>query len=362
MRFSLYSEIQLHPGKTPERLYGEVLEQIENADRLGYDCYAVIEHFFFPKFSISANPTALFAAAAQRTKRIRFRTMLHALPYHNPMVLASAIAVTDILTGGRYEWGVGRGHGWIPEKAGVPLDEHARPRYEEAVDLLFKALESERFSHEGEYFHVADSHIVPFPGRKFRIFLGGTSDRTYELAAEHGWGVAVPPLLPYKALEQQLDLYRARCAEHGTTPDIVWIHACHLDADRDTALREARDWIMGFIYGNSSPLLEYDKPEAERLLQADYGFYASGIMEQLAEIPYEQLVEEDYVWVGTPGEIAERIEETLEVCPGVTEIGITVNAGGAPHWMAIKNQELFMAEVAPRFRERVPGETAVAVS
>ena len=40
MRFSLYTEIQLHPGKTPEALYGEVLEQIENSDRLGYDVYA----------------------------------------------------------------------------------------------------------------------------------------------------------------------------------------------------------------------------------------------------------------------------------------------------------------------------------
>ena len=66
MRFSLYSELQLHPGKTPARLYAEVLEQIENADRLGYDVYSAIEHFFFPKFSISANPTALFAAAAVR--------------------------------------------------------------------------------------------------------------------------------------------------------------------------------------------------------------------------------------------------------------------------------------------------------
>ena len=69
MRFSLYSEIQLHPGKSPEQLYAEVLEQIENADRLGFDCYAAIEHFFFPKFSVSAHPTALFAAAAQRTQR-----------------------------------------------------------------------------------------------------------------------------------------------------------------------------------------------------------------------------------------------------------------------------------------------------
>ena len=320
MRFSIYSEIQQHPNQTPEGLYAEVLEQIVNADRLGYDAYAVIEHFFFPKFSISSNPTALFAAAAQRTSTINFRTMLHALPYHNPMVLASAIAATDILTGGRYEFGVGRGHGWIPTKAGVPLDEEARPRYEEAVDLLFEALGNERFSHTGKYFNVEDSHIIPFPTRKFRIYLGGTSDRTYEIAAEQGWGVAVPPLLPYVALAAQLDLYRAKCAEFGTTPDIVWIHACHLDEDRDTAVREAREWVTGFIQGNCSPLLEYAVPPKDDLIKAGYGFYAAGIMEGLAAVPYEQLIADDYVWVGTPQDILERIAQTREVCEGVSEI------------------------------------------
>ena len=126
MRFSLYTELQLHPEQTPEQLYAEVLEQIVNADRLGYDAYAAIEHFFFPKFSISANPTALFAAAAQRTRDIRFRTMLHALPFHNPTVLASVIHTTHILTGGRYEWGVGRGHGWLPAE-GRAAARRARP-------------------------------------------------------------------------------------------------------------------------------------------------------------------------------------------------------------------------------------------
>ncbi len=349
MRFSLYSELQLHPGKTAERLYGEVLEQMVNADRLGYDVYAVIEHFFFPKFSVSTNPTALFAAAAQKTSSIRFRTMLHALPYHNPLVLASAINATYILTGGRYEWGVGRGHGWLPPPAGESLDEHARPRYEEAVDLLLKALHEERFSFAGKYFQIEDSHVVPFVETKHRVYLGGTSDRTYTLAAEHGWGVAVPPLLPYVALEKQMDLYRESCAQHGTEPDIVWIHACHLDEDRETALREAREWITGFIAGNASPLTEWPKPPADALNAAGYGFYAAGIMEGLAEIPYEQLIDDDYVWVGTPADIIERIEATRKVCEGVQEIGITVNAGGAPHWMAVKNQELFADAVMPHF-------------
>src|SRR6266446_2340538 len=151
MRFSIYSELQSWPGKSYSQLYGEVLEQIENADRLGYDAYAAIEHLFFPKFSASANVFGLFGIAAARTKRIKFRTMLHILPYHNPLVQTS------------------------------------RPRYEEALDLFIEALHNDTVTFNGEYWNVDESHVIPFSGHRFRVVLGRTSDRTYDLAAKHGW-------------------------------------------------------------------------------------------------------------------------------------------------------------------------------
>lgn len=126
MRFGIYTEMQHWPGKSPERLYAEVSEQIVHADRLGYDVYQVIEHFFFPRFSISPDPLALFAQVAPRTRQIAFRTMLHVLPYHNPTVLASRIAAAEILLDGRYEFGVGRVHGSVPPKAGVRMARRSR--------------------------------------------------------------------------------------------------------------------------------------------------------------------------------------------------------------------------------------------
>jgi len=214
--------MQHWPGTSPERLYAEVAEQVVHADRLGYDSYAIVEHLFFPKFSISPDPLAFFCQLAPRTKQIRFRTMLHVLTYHNPTVLASRIAAAEILLEGRYEFGVGRGHGWLPPKAGLRFED-VQELYDESFELFFKALENERFSHDGRFFKVEDSHIEPPPPkRKMRIFLGGTSDSTYELAGRKGYSVAVPPLLPYAALEGQLDIYRESCAEHGNEPDIVW--------------------------------------------------------------------------------------------------------------------------------------------
>jgi alkanesulfonate monooxygenase SsuD/methylene tetrahydromethanopterin reductase-like flavin-dependent oxidoreductase (luciferase family) len=339
--------MQLWPGKSPERLYAEVEEQIIHADRLGYDAYAVVEHFFFPRFSIAPDPLALFARVAPRTSRIHFRTMLHVLPYHNPAVLASRIAAAQILTGGRYEFGVGRGHGWVPPKAGVRIPD-VRELYEESFEVFFKALENERFSHEGRFYEIHDSHLAPPPPAPTRIFVGGTSDSTYELAGERGWAVAVPPLLPYEALRSQLDIYRESCERHGNEPDIVWIHACYMDADRATAKRDAEVGMRQFLQGNASPLTELGS--TEELQAAGYGFYTSGIMEQLAATPYEEMIEGDVVWVGTPDDVAARVGEIIEICPGLTEVAITANPGGFANWQAIKTQEIFADEVAPRFR------------
>jgi alkanesulfonate monooxygenase SsuD/methylene tetrahydromethanopterin reductase-like flavin-dependent oxidoreductase (luciferase family) len=351
MKFSVYTEIQYHGGKPERRMYEEVLEQIVHADRVGFDCYAIIEHFFFPRFSIAANPWLMFGKASERTSRISFRTLGHPLPYYNPTVLASQIAQFDLMVDGRYEFGVVRGHGWLPPKAGVPIED-TRAIYEEALEVLFLALENERFSFDGEHFQIRDSHIVPRPpaDRRFRVFLGGTSDRTYELAGQRGWTVAVPPLLPYEALRGQLDIYRSTCAQHGHEPDIVWIHACYLDEDRETARREAEEGMRGFLVGNASPLLAGGELAPKADLEASgFGFYASGIMEQLAATPYEEMIDGDIVWVGTPADIIERIEAIREMCDGLTEISITVNAGGFEHWKAIKAQELFADRVIPHF-------------
>jgi alkanesulfonate monooxygenase SsuD/methylene tetrahydromethanopterin reductase-like flavin-dependent oxidoreductase (luciferase family) len=191
---------------------------------------------------------------------------------------------------------------------------------------------------------------VPPPRGKFRVFTGGTSDKTYTLAASKGWGVVVPPLLPYEALREQLDLYRKTCTEYGNEPDIVWIHACYLDEDRDTALREAEEGMKGFLAGNASPLVEHERPPTDELTAAGYGFYTAGILEKLAETPYEEMVAGDIVWVGTPEDVVERIEAVREVCEGLTEISITVNPGNVDHWTAIKNQELFAHRVMPHFK------------
>ncbi|MGH8458356.1 MAG: LLM class flavin-dependent oxidoreductase, partial [Nevskiales bacterium] len=266
MRFGIYAEIQTPPEKPHAEMIWEIFQQMEHADRAGFDIYSVIDHHFFPKFSISANPLALFTAVAQRTSRIRFRTALHTLPLENPLRLAGQIAEADILTNGRLECGLGRGHAWLFGPANVPLEE-SRPRYEEAIEILLRAWTQEKFSFEGKHYKVRDVSVVPRPVQKPhpRLFTGGTSDITYQMAGERGWGIFVPPLLPWGVLEAPLNIYKKACAEHGHEPDIVYIRPVYLDEDEKQIRKEAELALLNFLAFNASPVesIQSEEKKAE---------------------------------------------------------------------------------------------------
>ena len=89
-----------------------------------------------------------------------------------------------------------------------------------------------------------------------------------------------------------------------------------------------------------------------------HGDQIAGILEKLAQTPYDAMIDGDIVWVGTPADVIERIEAVRELCAGLTEISITVNAGGAEHWQAIKAQELFAATVMPHFKAGAKSKAA----
>ena len=240
MRFSIYSEIQYWGDKTPKRAYDEVIEQVVHAD--GSATTPTESSSTSSSRSSRSRPThsRCGASAAAKTRNIKFRTLGHVLPYHNPTILASQIAAAGILFEGRYEFGALRGHGWIPAKAGVPIRE-SRDRYEESLEILFQALRDERFSYDGTYYTIDDAQIWPRPEHKFRVFLGGTSDRTYELGSRERLGrrrAAAPPLrgapAPARPLPRQVRRARHRArTSSGSTP-------VYIDEDRDIARARGR--------------------------------------------------------------------------------------------------------------------------
>jgi len=345
--------MQTPPGKSHYDMTWEIMRQIEHADDAGFDVYSVIDHHFFQKFSISANPLAMFTAAAQRTKNIRFRTALHTLPLENPMRLAGMIGEADILTNGRLEVGLGRGHGWLFGPSSVPLEE-SRPRYNEAIDILELAFTKDKFSYDGEYYKVNDVSVVPRPIQKPypKFYTGGTSDVTYQMAGQKGWGIFVPPLLPWKVLEAPLNIYKKACAGYGHDPDIVYIRPVYIDEDEKVIREEVEKAILNFLAFNASPVESIQSEEKKAELRAKgYGFYASGALESLTKLTYEQIVEQEIGFIGTPEKVLHQVEN-LQKKGGIGELAIVSNFGGIDHWKSIKTQQMFAKHIIPAFRRK----------
>lgn len=348
MLFSVYSEMQCPPGKAHVDIYWEHMRQVELADQLGFDAFSLIDHHHFPEFGISTNPLAFFTAAAQRTKRIRFRTWLHNLSIHNPLILAGEITAADILTEGRLDIGVGRGHAWVFPKASIPLED-AMARADEGIAILLDALENEYISCEGKHYNARNVHIVPRPiQKKFKIFAGGTSDKSYERAGRLGWAMTVPPLVPLNALTRQLDIYREACAKHDHKPHVAFIRTVYMDEDPAVVKRDAEKAFRHFTAGNAAPT--GDMPPKEELLAKGFPFYASGTLESIAALSYEELREQGAIWAGTPEQVTEMVQEVLEKCEGVAEIAFVPNYGGIEHWKVTKTLQLLAEKVIPQLR------------
>ena len=91
------------------RLYKDALEQIEIADRAGFDVVWEVEHHFMEEYSHSSAPEVFLAAASQRTSRIRLGHGIVQVPHavNHPARVAERIATLDLVSNGRVEFGTG---------------------------------------------------------------------------------------------------------------------------------------------------------------------------------------------------------------------------------------------------------------
>src|SRR2546421_3245804 len=110
MKFGIFYEHQLPrpwDERSEYRLLQESLDQIELADRLGYDFAWEVEHHFLEEYSHSSAPEVFLGAASQRTQRIRLGHGIVQLTTNHPARVAERISTLDLVSTGRVEFGMG---------------------------------------------------------------------------------------------------------------------------------------------------------------------------------------------------------------------------------------------------------------
>ncbi len=209
------------PNHLSEReVLANVLEEARWAEELGYDEIWLAEHHFSPYGMLPDLPQVATAIAAQ-TERIRIGTACMVAPFHEPIQLAERIAMVDVLSGGRFDAGFGRGYQAHEFKGfGISMDE-ATGRYQECVEIVSRLLTEENVSFHGKYFQIEDVTIYPRPVQQ-PIPVWGTVMKTpssFEWLAEKGFGAIIGN--PYQVdpdLQGALDIYLKVQSERDSTP------------------------------------------------------------------------------------------------------------------------------------------------
>src|SRR6201987_1344522 len=193
MKFGIFYELQLpRPWQAGDelRLYQNALTQLELADRCGYDHAWVGEHHFLEEYSHSPSPESFLAAASQRTRQIRLGHGIFQLTTNHPARVAEKVAVLDLLSNGRCEFGMGESAS-ITELTLFGRDmETKREVFEEAVQAIFPMFTRVGTEHHGKYFDMPLRNVVPKPGQKTHppLWMACSQLPTIERAGQNGFG------------------------------------------------------------------------------------------------------------------------------------------------------------------------------
>lgn len=170
-----------------ERFHARALEQIVEAEAAGWDSVWLTEHHFIDD-GYTPSPLVIAAAIGAKTRRMRIGTNLMVLPLHDPIRIAEDTAALSLLTGGRFDLGVGGGYRQV-EFAQFGRDVRHRPSLmEEAVAIIRKAWSGEAVDFRGKRHAVNNLRVTPAPEHAPKLLMGGLSAPAMARAAVIGDG------------------------------------------------------------------------------------------------------------------------------------------------------------------------------
>lgn len=322
----------------PHTVLGEILEQAEAADRLGFSAALTTEHKYSDEYF--GSPLHLAYAIAARTRRVRVGTAIAIAPLYNPVELAQDAAMLDQLSGGR-AW-LGLGAGYMPvdySTVGVGWDDRAQ-RFDETVRILRAAHTQDRFSFADQIYSFDDVSVIPKPVQAggVPLHLAAWTPGGLRRAGRLADGWITNALMSLPTMAAMAADYRAAAEAQGRTPHVTSIRFCWPYTSREAALEKFGDTALAM---------------ARTLF--DYGAITDlpGVTSS-SEITLEEFVKDRFVF-GTPEECVETIGRFRDEA-GVDDFLMIFRYPTGPDNAAVlEAMELFGTEVLPALeRPAVP--------
>ncbi len=351
MKFGIFLLLQSPDMRPSQETYDHTLEQGVLADQLGFDYIVSAEHHHFSSYGFLPCPQLLIPILAERTQHIRFSTAVVVLPLRNPIQLAEEIAMLDILTKGRVEVGFGTGYQQYEfDRFGVKLEEN-RAMFEEALELITKLLSTENVTHQGQYWRLPETTILPRTITKPHppFWRATSSVPTMAWSLAHGLKVITGGTASsmdriinnWHLFQDAVELAHVPWPQEFIMQRGVYVSDSEEDAK---SMLPHAVWHTRTARGLSANALPVDAGRAMTELTA-----------QVAVEDDPEFLYKDWFF-GTPEIVAEKIYRMTQYT-GVSYLNCTFNIGQVPHAKVMRSMELFATKVMPHFCEYVPDQT-----
>lgn len=332
--------------KSVPQYFANFLEITQRAEELGFDSVWVSEHHFTRYGGILPRPQVLLAAMAERTKKIRIGTAVSLVPFDNPIRAAEDFALVDVLSGGRLDFGVGRGFfAFEYNGIGVSQDE-SRQRLEEGVEVILRAWQEERLTFAGQFTNVADLTTLPRPLQKPHppVYAAALSPESYEWAARKGYNILqVPYPLPIEVTKGQIAGYKTKLRQYGHSvadKEVIAVLHTYVGETARKAKEEAEGPLMNYI-GLVGAL-------APTTVKSDQYKAYTQIAPTMKSLTYDVLYNERTV-IGDPDQVIAKLEHFQRELT-LDQFIYFLNWGGMEHKQVVQSMERFARYVLPHFR------------
>jgi alkanesulfonate monooxygenase SsuD/methylene tetrahydromethanopterin reductase-like flavin-dependent oxidoreductase (luciferase family) len=352
MKFAILYNTDYYPAahESPSKYYSQILEQTELAEELGFDAVWFGEHHY-SGYSFGSPPVIAMAAAA-RTRRIRLGTGVSLIPLNHPIRLAEEYAMLDVLSGGRLEYGIGRGFlKYSHDVFGINEDEN-HERYHEGTDLIVKAWTSSGpFSHEGKFWKLYDYSFFPRPLQQPHPPIYASAVLTPDsavFAGSRGFNLASGLFVPARErVRDVIALYRQTLREHGWNPaerDVAGVFQMYCGESQEEARRNGGQYALQYFkfFGSLDRLSQH--------ASESFKHHQGGISQIFAGNTYEDFEKSRLLMIGEPAFLVDHIGWAREYY-GVNYLLLEVAQGGEPHELVKRSLQRFAKHVMPVFRD-----------
>jgi alkanesulfonate monooxygenase SsuD/methylene tetrahydromethanopterin reductase-like flavin-dependent oxidoreductase (luciferase family) len=337
MKLGIYLNAQHPAGDDPGRRFAETVEQVRLIRKLGFDSIWGGEHHITDDYHYFPLLPMLQRLAGD-AEGLELGTNIVLLPLHNPIELAEMTAFMDVVTGGRFNLGVGLGYR-AEEFAMFGVDMKQRvSRFTEAIEIIRRLWTEDKVTHKGRHWQFENFTIRPQPVKRPHppIIIAAHVDASVARAATlaDGWTAVPTPRL--EEVARHLDLFRETRAKAGLAPSrhLVRLFEVSCAPDEETALRRAAPFLLAKYAAYASwglPGLEFRKEDAP-------------------EVQLKKLAKDRFA-VGSPQQVADTVLGQHAI--GITHVTMRVSWPGMKQDDILAGIELLGTKVLPEVRRRV---------